>query len=157
MSFFRQTHRAPEELRREICRLDTVTGDLAAAVLGCVLAHCAAPNRAAQAQRIRELIRANAWIDAALAMVELVRSRTVRRLAREDGEWHCSIGSQWPVPDWLDDTIAFSHAVLPLAILGALTEALVRPETPIAPAASVPRAGSDFRDSIPAVSCDNYL
>ena|SRR5215469_906203 len=157
MSFLRPVHRAPADLRRDICRLDGVTGALASNVLDCALAHCVAPNRAAQAQRIRDLIGAHAWTEAALAMVELTRSRTVRRLCREDGEWHCSIGSQRPIPDWLDDTIEFSHAVLPLAIVGALVEALAQSAVEIAPArASVPRSRSDL-ESIAAVSCDNYL
>jgi len=69
-----------------------------------------------------------AWTDAALAMVELARSRAVRRLSRDDGEWRCAIGSQWPVPEWLDDVVEFSHPVLPLAILGALIEALPKLE-----------------------------
>jgi hypothetical protein len=137
--------------------LDAVTGDIASKVLDCALAHCATPNRAAQARRIRELIESHAWTDAALAMVDLAHSRAVRRIMREDGEWHCSIGSQWPVPDWLDDTVACSHAVLPLAILGALMEALIQPQVATARAASVPASGADLRDSISAVSCDNYL
>jgi hypothetical protein len=157
MSFLGQTHRAPEDLRREIRRLDTVTGEVASAALDLVLAHCAAANRAEQARRIRELIGSKAWTDAGLAMVELARSRAVRRLSREDGEWHCTIGSQWPVPDWLDDSVEFSHAVLPLAILGALIDALGRGQAAIAPATSVPQSRSDLRDSIAAVSCDNYL
>ena len=155
--FLHQTHRASEDLRRQICRLDAVTGDLASTVLDCALAHCGAPNRAERAQRIRELIAAMAWTDAALAMVELARSRAVRRLSRDDGEWRCAIGSQWPVPEWLDDVVEFSHPVLPLAILGALIEALARSRAESTSTASVPQCRSDLVDSIPAVSCDNYL
>lgn len=157
MSFRCRTQQAPEDLRREICRLDVVTGDVAAAVLDLALALCATSNRAERAQRIRELIGAKAWTDAALAMVELARSRAVRRLSREDGEWHCTIGSQWPLPDWLDDAVEFGHAALPLAILGALVEALARNPAENAPIASVPQSPSDLVDSIPTVSCDNYL
>src|SRR5215471_15746607 len=80
MSLLRPTFRAPEDLRREIGRLDVVTGEIVSAVLDCALAHCAAPNRAEQARRIRELIGSKAWTEAALAIVALVRSQAVRRL-----------------------------------------------------------------------------
>ena len=157
MSLLRQTFRVPEDLQRAVCRTDLATGEIVSAVLDCTLKHCKTLNRIEQARRIRELIETEAWTDAALAMVALARSRAVRRLSRDDGEWHCTIGSQWPVPDWLDDTVEFSHAALPLAILGALTEMLGRSPPVNAPAASVPKAPADSRDAIPAVSCDNYL
>jgi hypothetical protein len=101
-------------------------------------------TRAERARRIRELIGAKAWTDAALATVELAGSRAVRRLSRDDGEWRCTIGSQWPVPDWLDDAVEFGHAALPLAILGALVETLARNPVENAPMASVPQSRSDL-------------
>ena len=61
------------------------------------------------------------------------------------------------VVDWLDDAVEFGHAVLPLAILGALIEALARNPAENASMASVPRSRSDLVDSIAAVSCDNYI
>ena len=81
MSFHPQAHSAHEKLQREISRADAVTAELASAVLDLALARCAAPNRAQQAQRIRELIGVQAWTDVALALVELDRSRVVRRRA----------------------------------------------------------------------------
>jgi hypothetical protein len=156
MSHHLQAHSAPETLQREISRADAVTAELASAALDLVLARCATPNRAQRAQRIRELIGVRAWTDVALALVELDRARVVRRLYHDDGEWHCMIGSQWPMPDWLDDTVELSHPVLPLAIMGALVEALRESPAVPAPAASVPQSRSDLRDTTAAICCDNF-
>jgi hypothetical protein len=156
MSLHSQARSAPETLQREISRADAVTAELASAVLELAFARCATPNRAQQAQRIRELIGVQAWTDAALALVELNRSRVVRRLCHDDGEWHCTIGSQWPMPEWLDDTVELSHPVLPLAILGALVEALNQNRAVSTPATSVPQSRSDLRDTTTAICCDNF-
>src|SRR5215831_3992358 len=90
-----------------------VTPQLMTAVLDAVHAHSAIAHRAHQAERIRRLIDAAAWTEAALAIAEFDRLRAVRRITHEDGEWCCTVGSQWPVPDWLDETIVFSHELLP--------------------------------------------
>lgn len=156
MSFQMQAHGAPEELQREIFRADAVTAELVSAALDLAFARCALPNRAHHAQRIRELVESQAWTDAALALVALDRTRVVRRLIRDETEWRCTLGSQWPVPDWLDDTVEFGHPVLPLAILGALVVSL-RENSVASPAAtSVPRSRSDLRDAIACVDCDNF-
>ena len=74
--------------------------------------------------RIDQLIRARAWSDAAFALVELeLLAWKLRRLAYEDGEWHCSLSRQPNLPAALDDSAHASHEVMPLAILRALVEA----------------------------------
>jgi hypothetical protein len=74
--------------------------------------------------RIRQLIRAEAWTDAALALLELgLPQWKLRGIACGDGEWRCCLGKQWPLPEWLDDVVEASHPVLPLAILTAFVEA----------------------------------
>jgi hypothetical protein len=47
----------------------------------------------------------------------------VRRLAYDDGEWHCALSRQRELPDWLDQSIETRHADLALAILSAFVEA----------------------------------
>ena len=49
----------------------------------------ARPSHGPQPSRVRELIAAQAWTDAALALVALDGSRVLRQLIHEDGEWHC--------------------------------------------------------------------
>src|SRR5262249_54078036 len=148
--------KSPEEVRREIDRADAVTAALASAVLDLTLARCASPNRFGQAQRIRELIGAKAWTDAAIALVELDSSHVLRPIGRDDGEWRCVIGSRWALPEWLDDTVESSHAVMPLAILGTLLAAFGQCAAPRVPAASVPGSRPDTRDVIATAVCENF-
>jgi hypothetical protein len=76
------------------------------------------------AARIAELIQSSSWIDAALALVEIeLPGWKLRRLAYDDGEWHCSLTKQPNLPVEIDDAIDARHEVLPLAILSALLDA----------------------------------
>lgn len=74
--------------------------------------------------RIKQMIAARAWTDAALALVALAAPQwQMRRLAYDDGEWHCALSRQRDMPDWLDQTVEAHHQSMPLAILCALAEA----------------------------------
>ena len=80
--------------------------------------------------RIARLIEAGAWTDAALALLETLPQWQLRRLALDDGEWHCALSRQRELPDWLDDAIETHHADMALAILRAFTEARREPAPP---------------------------
>lgn len=74
--------------------------------------------------RIGRLVEANAWTDAALALLAAERPRwAVRRLTCDSGEWLCSLSRRPNLPAELDDTVDAHHEVMALAILGALVEA----------------------------------
>lgn len=98
-----------DKLQREISGANLATADLVLAVLDLALARCALSDRGEQANRIHELIGAQAWTDAMLALVALDRSRVLRHVIYEEGEWRCTLGSLWPLPAWVDDTIEFAH------------------------------------------------
>ena len=90
--------------------------------------------------RIERLIESEAWTDAALALIELELPQwKVRRIAYDEGEWHCALSRQRELPDWLDQSIESAHADLPLAILSALLDAQrvsapsIRTSVPAAP------------------------
>src|SRR6478736_6728977 len=81
-------------------------------------------NGSAKAARIERLIQSEAWTDAALALIDLQLPQwQVRRIAYDEGEWHCSLSRQRELPEWLDQSIEVHHADLPLAILAAFAEA----------------------------------
>jgi hypothetical protein len=81
-------------------------------------------NQNAKAARVERLIQAQAWTDAALALIDLELPQwQVLRLAYDDGEWHCALSRQRELPDWLDQSIETRHADLALAILSAFVEA----------------------------------
>lgn len=74
--------------------------------------------------KLDRLIESNAWMDAALALIEIALPRWVlRRLIYEEGEWLCSLSRQPRLPAGLDPTAEASHQILPLAILGAFLQA----------------------------------
>ena len=74
--------------------------------------------------RIDHLMLAEARIDAALELIALQLPRWhLRRLAYDDGEWHCALSQRRELPDWLDHCAEARHADLALAILHAAAEA----------------------------------
>jgi hypothetical protein len=73
---------------------------------------------------LKRLIAARAWYDAALALLALqLPDRQLRRLAYDDGEWHCALSRARAMPEWLDHTTESHHPDMALAILGALVAA----------------------------------
>ena len=111
------------ELQRELHRAHTITPELMANVIARVCPRLQSQHRAATARVIR-LLESGAFADATLALLELELPQwKLRRLIREDDEWHCSISKQLGLPADLDDMAEASHESLPLAILSALVEA----------------------------------
>ena len=139
---------------------DEAAPALLRAVLDIAAARCATPHRGVHLKRIDALIDAQAWTDAALAIAALDRAHAVRRIERDDGEWYCTIGSQWPVPEWLDHGTWHGHRALPLAILGAVVDALSQNEAAAAATTSTERCrelpGQGRGDVIASFGCDNY-
>jgi hypothetical protein len=83
-----------------------------------------ASERTAKADRIQQLIRSQAWTDAALALVEMELPQwQVRRLVHDGGEWFCTLSRLREMPDWLDQPVESHHADLALAILDAFAQA----------------------------------
>jgi hypothetical protein len=73
------------------------------------------------------LIDAEAWADAALALLELELPQwQVRRIAYDDGEWYCALSRERELPDWLDQSIEAQHPDLALALLSAFVDARVQ-------------------------------
>jgi hypothetical protein len=78
----------------------------------------------AKAAQIERFIQAGAWTDAALALIDLELPQwRIRRIAYDEGEWHCALSRQRELPDWLDQSVDARHEDLALAILGAFMEA----------------------------------
>lgn len=142
------------ELQRELHRAHTITPGLMADLIARVCPCLQSRHRAATARIIR-LIESGAFADATLALLELELPQwKLRRLIREDDEWHCSISKQLGLPAELDDMAEASHESLPLAILTALVEAQCHSLT----------AGEAQPKSVPqvrptqayAICCDNF-
>nr|AWM03103.1 hypothetical protein CIT40_25745 [Bradyrhizobium amphicarpaeae] len=73
--------------------------------------------------RVMRLVDVEAWADAALALMELeLPLWQVRRIAYDEGEWHCALSRERELPDWLDAAVEARHADLALALLSAFLE-----------------------------------
>jgi hypothetical protein len=88
--------------------------------------------------RLGPLTETGAWIDAALALLELeLPDWSVRRLERDGDEWHCTLSLYRRTPLEFDDTVDGRDPLLALAILDALIEAGRRSNTsPNSPSSS---------------------
>jgi hypothetical protein len=113
-----------DALEEQLRRAPALTPDLISNVIADACTRLPVLKRAGKAARIDQLIKAGAWSDAALALIELeLPAWKLRRLVYEDGAWLCSLSRQPNLPMALDDTADASHEVLPLAILSAFVEA----------------------------------
>jgi hypothetical protein len=102
------------------------------------------------------LIQSAAWTDAALALIDLeLPLWQVRRIAYDEGEWHCALSRERELPDWLDQSIEAHHADLALAILCAFVEAqqVSEPET----RTSVPTVSGSMWEFYEPIPTDNFL
>ena len=110
------------ELQDQICRAHTITPGLMVDVMR------ACPRLQAQKctakARVVHQIESGACADATLALLELELPQwKLRRLIREDNEWHCSVSKQLGLPAEFDDMAEANHESLPLAVLSAFIEA----------------------------------
>ncbi|CAN7727914.1 hypothetical protein LJR220_001792 [Bradyrhizobium sp. LjRoot220] len=112
-------------------------------------------NQSSKTARIERLIQSGAWTDAALALVDLELPQwQLRRIAYDEGEWHCALSRERELPDWLDRSAEGRHADLALAILSAFVEAQ-RSSAPLR-RPSVPAVRSDSGAIYEPLLSDNF-
>ncbi len=105
--------------------------------------------------RLARLIDAEAWADAALALMELeLPLWRVRRIAYDEGEWYCALSRERELPDWLDAAVEARHADLALALLSAFIE--VQALAVDMPRPSVPSVRPAPDPLYEPVACDNF-
>jgi hypothetical protein len=132
-----------------------VTADLLLEVIGETCRRLPPKRQTENAARIEQLIQSGAWTDAALALIELELPQwQLRRIAYDEGEWHCALSRQRELPEWLDQSIETHHADLPLAILSAFVNA--RRTTAPSSKPSVPAVPCPAIPLYEPVCCDNF-
>jgi hypothetical protein len=112
-------------------------------------------GQSAKTAQIERLVQSGAWADAALALIDLeLPLWQVRRVAYDEGEWHCALSRQRELPDWLDQSIEAHHEDLALAILSAFVAA--RRASAPSSRTSVPSVNRSA-DGLAEIVCgDNY-
>jgi hypothetical protein len=105
--------------------------------------------------RLMRLIDAEAWADAALALMELeLPLWQVRRIAYDEGEWYCALSRERELPDWLDAAVEGRHADLALALLSAFIEVQALAMDVSRP--SVPTVRPALDPLYEPVACDHF-
>jgi hypothetical protein len=132
---------------------DTTTAQLVTIVIAAASNRLAGAAQGRREAQIENFVNAGAWIDAATVLLETGLPRwRLRRLAYDDGEWHCAISCQRALPDWLDQAIETRHPDLSVAILKGVVEAMRLEDSGMhANRPSTQRA--DLRDLL---CCDNF-
>lgn len=100
-----------------------MTGPLMREVMDRACRRIPALRQSERTARLMRLIDAEAWTDAALALVELeLPLWRVRRIAYDEGEWYCALSRERELPDWLDAAVEGCHGDLAIALLSAFVE-----------------------------------
>jgi hypothetical protein len=153
MSLLAETQN-PAELGEQLRNADAVTADIMSDVIGQACRRFPSLGQSKKSYRLERLLESGAWTDAALALIELeLPVWQIRRIAYDEGEWHCALSRQRELPDWLDSAIEARHADLALAILSAFVEAR-RIAAPTIQT-SVPAVPQDANPMYEPVLCDN--
>jgi hypothetical protein len=112
-------------------------------------------GRSGRTAHLMRLIDAEAWTDAALALLELeLPLWQVRRVAYDEGEWHCALSRERELPDWLDAAVEGRHGELALALLSAFVE--VQALAVEASRPSVPSVRQVLEPLYEPVTCDHF-
>jgi hypothetical protein len=145
----------PRELDDRLRDADAVTKDLLSQIIGETCRRFPSVGQTAKTARIERLIGSQAWTDLALALIDLELPQwQLRRIAYDEGEWHCALSRQRELPEWLDHSVESRHADLPLALLSAFVDArrIAAPSNQT----SVPAVPQDANAFYAPVCCDNF-
>jgi hypothetical protein len=144
-----------DALGDRLCRADAVTATLMSEIVVATCRRYPSIGQAAKTARIERLIGSQAWIDATFALIDLELPQwRVRRIAHDDGEWHCMLSRGLELPEWLDQPVETRHADLPLAILSAYLEA--QRISAASQRTSVPLVPRDADAFYTPLCCDNF-
>jgi hypothetical protein len=145
----------PVELGDRLRDTYTVTAEFLSDIISQTCRRFPSTGQSSKTARVKRLIQSGAWTDAALALIDLELPQwQIRRIAYDEGDWHCALSRQRELPDWLDQSVEARHADLALAILSAFVEA-TRISAPLS-RPSVPAVRPDLNALYEPVCSDNF-
>jgi hypothetical protein len=148
-------HHDPGELNDRLRDAPAVTAALLSEIISENCRRFPSMGQTEKTARIERLIGSEAWTDAALALIDLELPQwQVRRIAYDEGEWHCALSRQRELPEWLDQSVEARHADLALAILSAFVD--VQRVTAPSSRTSVPTVPRDASALYDPVLTDNF-
>src|ERR1700712_425888 len=144
----------PAELGDRLRNAYAVTAEFMSDIIAQTCRRFPSQGQSGKTARIERLIQSGAWTDAALALIDLELPQwQLRRIAYDEGEWHCALSRQRELPDWLDSAIEARHADLALAILNGFAGPRRIPAPTIQ--TRVPAVPQDANPMYEPVLCDN--
>jgi hypothetical protein len=144
-----------DTLNDRLRNADAMTAKLMSELVAATCRRYPAIGQAGKSARIERLIGSQAWTDAALALIDLELPQwQVRRIAYDEGEWHCALSRARELPEWLDQPIETRHADLPTAILSAYLDAQCISAS--SRRTSVPLVPRDANAFYTPLCCDNF-
>jgi hypothetical protein len=148
-------HQYPVELSDRLRQTHAVTAELMAEIVSQACRRFPSVGQSEKTARVERLIQSCAWTDAALALIDLeLPLWQIRRIAYDEGEWHCALSRQRELPDWLDQSIEAHHTDLALAMLCAFveTQRITAPSS----RTSVPNVRRDASAIYELACCDHF-
>jgi hypothetical protein len=148
-------HHDPGELNDRLRDAPAATAALLSEIISETCRRFPSMGQTEKTARIERLIGSGAWTDSALALIDLELPQwQIRRIAYDEGEWHCALSRERELPEWLDQSVETHHVDLALAILSALVAAQ-RVATPSS-RTSVPAVPRDVNPLYEPVLSDNF-
>ena len=148
-------HYDPPSLAKRLSHAQTMTRPLMLDIIDRACRRFRLPGQSERRARITRLVDAQAWTDAALAVMELeLPLWQVRRIAYDEGEWHCALSRERELPDWLDAAVEAHHADLALALLSAFIEVQALAVEVSRP--SVPTVRPAIDSLYEPIGCENF-
>ncbi|UFW47904.1 MULTISPECIES: hypothetical protein [Bradyrhizobium] len=148
-------HYDPPSLGKRLANAHALTQPLMLDIIDHACRRFPSLGQSARTARLMRLIDAEAWTDAALALIEIeLPLWQVRRIAYDEGEWHCALSRERELPDWLDAAVEAHHADLAIALLSAFIE--VQALAVEASRPSVPTVRLAMDSLYEPVACENF-
>ena len=92
-------HHDPDELVDRLRHAPEASATLMTEIIDTACRRFPSSGQSEKTARIEQLIRSGAWIDAALALIDLeLPLWQLRRIAYDEGEWYCALSRQRELP-----------------------------------------------------------
>ena len=144
-----------DALSTRLRNADVVTTELLSEIVRGACRRFPSLGQSGKTARIERLMAAGAWMDTALALIDLELPQwQVRRITYDEGEWYCALSRERELPEWLDQSVEAHHADLPLAILSAFVD--IRHISAPSNRTSVPMVPREASALYEPVCCDNF-
>ena len=155
MSFIFTRQHPLVSLTPRVHRADAASAELLSSVIKAASRNSSAKKETQESKRLETLIKADALTDAALLLIAIELPQwQLRRLACDEGIWHCTLSRRGELPDWLGESIEAQHADMTLALICAYLEAVQQHESETDdPRSSVSRLQDEHFQTL---CCENF-